>query len=157
MHLFCCSTLLRGMEESFWLRGTRALCDDHQLQHTFQDLPLLLRRGENEQQGIGQGLMGPVLRHSMCTAQIHRLIGPLRLEKTTKVTTSNHQPPCPMATSLSATSPLLLNTSRDANITTSLGSLCQCTTTLSEKKFFLLSHLNLPWHILRPLTLIPVT
>jgi len=35
-----------------------------------------------------------------------------------------------------------------------LDSLCQYLTTLSEKKFFLLSSLNLPWHNLRPSPLI---
>jgi len=46
---------------------------------------------------------------------------------------------------LSATSAHLLNTSRDSDSTTALGSLFQCLTTLSVKKFFLTSNLNLPW------------
>jgi len=58
--------------------------------------------------------------------------------------------PCTLTISLSATSPLFLNTST----TTSLGSLCQCLTTLSEKICFLISNLNLPLHNLRPLPLI---
>jgi len=51
----------------------------------------------------------------------------LRLEKSTEIVTSNGQamPPCPLTTSLSATSPWFLNTSRDGDCTTSLGSLCQ--------------------------------
>jgi len=43
---------------------------------------------------------------------------------------------------LSATSKHLLNTSRDCDPTTSLGSPFQHTTTLSENKFFLISNLN---------------
>jgi len=39
--------------------------------------------------------------------------------------------------SLSDTSTLLLKTFRDGDFTTSLGSLLQCVTTLSEKNFFL--------------------
>jgi len=55
--------------------------------------------------------------------------------------------------SLSATSTCLLNISRGCDSTTSLGSLSQCLTTLSVKKFFLISNLNLPWCNLRPLPL----
>jgi len=43
-----------------------------------------------------------------------------------------------------------LNTSRDSHSTTSLGSLFQYLTTLSEKKKFLISNLYLPWQKLRP-------
>ena len=43
--------------------------------------------------------------------------------------TVNPSPPCPLTTSLSATSVLSLNTSRDSATTTSLGSLCQCLNT----------------------------
>jgi len=39
---------------------------------------------------------------------------------------------------------MFLNTSRDSDSTTSLGSLFQCLTTLSIKKFFQISNLNLP-------------
>ncbi|KAK4826066.1 hypothetical protein QYF61_005025 [Mycteria americana] len=42
----------------------------------------------------------------------------------------------------------------DGDSTTSLGSLFQCLTTLSVKKFFLISRLNLPWRNLRPFPLI---
>ena len=56
--------------------------------------------------------------------------------------------------SQSATSTRFLNTPRDGDSTTSLGSLFQCLTTLSVKKFFLISSLNLPWCNLRPLPLI---
>ena len=45
--------------------------------------------------------------------------------------------------SLSATSWCFLNTSRDSDSTTSLGSLCQCLTTLSEKKFFCKQQLHI--------------
>jgi len=46
--------------------------------------------------------------------------------------------------SLSTASKWFLNTSRDGDSTTSLGSLFQCLTTLPVKKFFLISKLNLP-------------
>ena len=52
--------------------------------------------------------------------------------------------------SWSATSTHFFNTSRDGHSTTSLGSLFQCLTTLSVKKFFPIPNLNLPWHNLRP-------
>ena len=48
--------------------------------------------------------------------------------------------------SLSATSTRLLNTSRDGDSTTSLGSLCHCLPALPEKKLFPVSNLNLPWN-----------
>ena len=47
--------------------------------------------------------------------------------------------------SLSTTSKWFLNTPRDGDSTTTLGSPFQCLTTLSIKKFFLISSLNLPW------------
>ena len=56
--------------------------------------------------------------------------------------------------SLSAVSPWFFNTSRDSDATSSLGSLCQCIITLSEKKCFLISNLHFLWHNLRPLPLI---
>jgi len=56
--------------------------------------------------------------------------------------------------SLSTTSKRFLNTSRDSDSTTTLGSPFQCFTTLSVKKCFLISNLNLPWHNLRPFPLI---
>jgi len=51
---------------------------------------------------------------------------------------------------LSTTSRQFLNTSRDGDPTTSWGSLFQCLATLSAKKLFLISNLNLPWCNLRP-------
>ncbi|KAK4821778.1 LOW QUALITY PROTEIN: hypothetical protein QYF61_000839 [Mycteria americana] len=42
----------------------------------------------------------------------------------------------------------------DGDSTASLGSLFQCLTTLSVKKFFLISNLNLPWCNLRPFPLV---
>jgi len=61
--------------------------------------------------------------------------------------------------SLSTTPKGFINTSRDGDSTTSLGSLFQCLTTLSVKKFFLISNLSLPWWNLRPFPLIlsPIT
>jgi len=53
--------------------------------------------------------------------------------------------------SRSATSTCFLNTSRDGDSTTSLGSLFQCLTTLSVQKISLISNLYLPWCNLRPL------
>ena len=47
-----------------------------------------------------------------------------------------------------------LNTSRIGDSTTSLGSPFQCLTTLSEKKYFLTSSLNLPWCSLKPFPLV---
>ena len=47
--------------------------------------------------------------------------------------------------SLSTMSTHLLNTSRDGDSATFLGSLFQCLTTLPVKKFFLISNLNLTW------------
>ena len=52
------------------------------------------------------------------------------------------------------TSRQFLNTSRNGDSSTSLGSLFQCSSPLSEKKFFLISNLNLPWCNLRPLPLV---
>ena len=56
--------------------------------------------------------------------------------------------------SLSITSTLSLNTSRDSDSTTSLINLFQCLTTLSEHKLFLISNLNLPWCNLKPFHLV---
>jgi len=60
---------------------------------------------------------------------------------------------------LSTTFTCFLNTSRDSDSTTSIGSPFQRLTTLPEKKNFLMSKLNLPWHNLRlfPLVLLLVT
>ena len=52
--------------------------------------------------------------------------------------------------SRSATSTRFLNPSGDGDSPTALGSLVQCLTTLSGKKFFLMSNLNLPWRNWRP-------
>lgn len=55
---------------------------------------------------------------------------------------------------LSSTSAWLLNTSRDGDSTTCLGSLYQCLTTHLGKKVFLISSLKLPQCHLRPFPLI---
>jgi len=55
---------------------------------------------------------------------------------------------------LSNTSTHFLDISRDSVSTTSLGSLFQYLITLSEKKFFLISNLNLSWHNLSPFPLV---
>ena len=59
--------------------------------------------------------------------------------------------------SLGTKSTFSLNTSRDGDYATPPGSLFQCLTTFPEKKFFLISNLNLPWYYLRlyPLLLSP--
>ena len=77
-------------------------------------------------------------------------------EKASKITQSNQQPitPCPLPMALSATSTRLWNTSKDGDSTTSLGSLCHCLTALAEKKFSLISNLNLPWHNVKPFTFV---
>ena len=54
-----------------------------------------------------------------------RIAESLRLEKISKIICPTISPPCPLTTSLSATSPQSLNISRDGDSTTSLGSLCQ--------------------------------
>jgi len=54
--------------------------------------------------------------------------------------------------SWSATPTRFSNLSRDGDSTTVLGSLVQCLTTLSIKKFFLIPNINLPWRNLRPLS-----
>ena len=91
------------------------------------------------------------------TAQGHRAIRhrsrtikPLRLKKATKIIYSpiiNPSPPTHV------TSPCFWNTSRDSRPITSLGSLFQSFTALSEE-FFLISNLNLHWHNFRPFPLI---
>ncbi|KAK4825788.1 hypothetical protein QYF61_002372 [Mycteria americana] len=63
-------------------------------------------------------------------------------------------PSPPLNHSLSTTSTCLLNTSREGDSTTSLGSLFQGLATLSVKKFFLISNLNFPWRNLRPSPLV---
>jgi len=45
----------------------------------------------------------------------------------------------------------VLEALQDGDFTTSMGSLCQCLTSLSEKEFFLIFNSNLPWHNLGPL------
>lgn len=74
-------------------------------------------------------------------AKDRRITEPLRLEKSSKITWSNHQPIPTMPTDhvLSATSTQLWNTSSDGDDgdpSTSLSSLFQCSATLLENKFF---------------------
>jgi len=69
-----------------------------------------------------------------------------RLEKISKIIKYNCQPNTTMAAKSCPGVPYLhvfLNTSRDGDSTTSLGILFQFLTTLSVKKFFLISSLNL--------------
>lgn len=69
---------------------------------------------------------------------IHRIIEWQKLEKkkNTKIIQSNHEPITTMP--LNAISSCFLDTSRDSDLIISLGSLFQCTTTLSEKKVSLM-------------------
>ena len=53
-------------------------------------------------------------------------------------------------------SSLDLNSFRDGASTTSLGTLCQCLTTLWVKNFFLIPHLNIPSFCLKLLSLVPL-
>lgn len=54
----------------------------------------------------------------------------------------------------SAKSLHLLNPPKGGDSTSSLGSVFQCLTSLSMNNFFLISSLNLPWHNLRPFSLV---
>lgn len=71
---------------------------------------------------------------------------------------------CPLTTNtahqtmfLNTTSTLSLNTSRDGDSTTSLDNVFQSLSTLPEKKFYLISNLNLLWYNLRPLPLVLIS
>jgi len=78
-------------------------------------------------------------------------------KKTSKIFKYNHPPNTAMSAKPYPKVPHLhvfFNTSRDHDSTTSLASLFQCLNTLPIKKFFLISNLNLPWHNLRPLSLV---
>ena len=57
----------------------------------------------------------------------------IKVGKTAKIIQSNHQPTpsCPLTTSLIVISALFVSTSRGGDSTTSLGSLCQCLTSLT--------------------------
>ena len=69
-------------------------------------------------------------------------IGVRIIEPRSSSPTISLSPPCPLTMSLSATSTRFLNASRDGDSTTSLGSLCQCLTTLSDKKCCLIPSLK---------------
>ena len=84
----------------------------------------------------------------------HRLIASLRLERTSKIISSNHLPLCPPNHILQFHISPFLEHLQGWWLHHSLCSLCQCITTLSEKKSFLISNLNLPWGILRPSPLV---
>ena len=68
---------------------------------------------------------------------LKKIIESLRLEETSKIT-----PTHPTMSTDSVTSPQFLNTSRDNDPTTSLGSPFQCITTPSKKKVLLISNLK---------------
>ena len=73
----------------------------------------------------------------------------------TKIIQSNHQPMPSMFTNhVPQCHTSVLNTSRNRDSTISLGSLLQYFTTLSEKKFFLISNLNLSQSNLETLPLV---
>jgi len=107
---------------------------------------------------LSEGLLQrPLLGYGFCVSALspQRIIESLRLEKITKITKSNLQPTHTMPTDRGSQLQTysFLEHSGDSDCTASLGSLCQCITSLSEKKFFLISILNLFWHNLRPLLL----
>lgn len=79
----------------------------------------------------------------------------LMLEKTSKLIKSTLWPNTTLLTNCTVTCHIthLLSSCRDGDSTTPLGSLFQSLTTLSVKKFFLTSNLNLPWHSLKPFPL----
>ena len=87
----------------------------------------------------------PILLSNDTAMSLPRIIASLRLEKTFKIMESNCKPNTAKSTTkpcLSAACKCLLNTSKDGDSTTSLGSLFQCLTTLSVKKFLLIPNLN---------------
>jgi len=94
--------------------------------------------------------------YSIMIKWVNRIIESLWLERPIRSPgpTISPSPPCPLTTSLSATSTRLWNTSRDSDCTTSLYSLCHCSTALPERKFLLISYLHLPCCNLRPSSLI---
>jgi len=87
---------------------------------------------------LGEELLAPVLvekgKLSEALPTAETIMESLRLEKTTKIIEVNHQP-IPTNHVTQCLSTLFLNTSRDGDSTTSLGSLFQCLTTLSERNF----------------------
>ena len=90
---------------------------------------------------------GEILLRKMKLMLFYIIIESLRLEETSKIIKSNRQPNTTMPTKPCPEVPVstrFLNISRDGDSTTSLGSLFQCLTILSVKKFFLVSNLNLP-------------
>jgi len=125
---------------------THATWDQAVAQHTSQyDDKSILAADWDSQVKVGGS-------SQVCRAQFHRcqllkIIDSLRLEKTTKITKSNPNPPCPLTTSLSATSPQLVTPALPMQQ-------CQHITTLSKNKFFLISNLSLPWDNVRPFPLI---
>jgi len=75
-------------------------------------------------------LTGRSTCRSLYATSSYRITESLQLEKTSKIIQPNAPLPCLLTTSLSATSPWFLSTSRDGDSTTSLGSLCHCITTI---------------------------
>ena len=61
------------------------------------------------------------------------------------LTSPTHSPPCPLPTSLSATSPQFWTTSRDGDPPPLPGQLCHCITTPLENDLSVISSLNLSW------------
>jgi len=75
---------------------------------------------------------------------------PFRLEKPSQITNPDPSPPCPLIRTLNVSS----WTPPGTVISPPSGQQCQCLTTLSEKKRFLISKLSLPSHTLRPSPLV---
>jgi len=101
------------------------------------------------------GQLGRTVRHRNV---LFWIIVSRRLAKTTKIISSSQEPMPTMPTihvpQCHIFITIFLNTSRDSDSTSSLGSLCQYLSTLSEKEFILISNQNLPWSNLEPLPLI---
>lgn len=104
-------------------------------------LPLLTLSMRSSSLGL---YFGPLKWQEVCWA--HRLFKSFRLEQTSKIIRSDHQPmpTMPLILSLSATPPQLWNTSRDGDFPTSLGSLGQCITAFLKNKCFLITKWTSP-------------
>ena len=102
---------------------------------------------------------GPFLEHISLLSFIHEESRNHRIIKIGKdlqdhlVQPSTYHQCCSLNCAPKYYTTLSLDTSIDSDSITSLGSLFQCLTNLSEKKFFLLSNLNLPWCNPRPVLL----
>jgi len=165
IHLFRCG-VLRGLQvdicstmDRHGLQGDSLPC--HDLLHRLQGKISALVPGAPPAPPSSLTLVSAelFLSHSLTLFLLLQFffMESLRLEKTSEIIRCNRQPittmptkPCPKVQYLH----IVFYTSRNGDSTTSLGSLFQCLTTLSVKKFSLISNLTLPWCNFRPLLLI---